>query len=820
MKQFVMVMLIAGLGASQVLAIDPIDFDRDIRPILDKHCLACHGPQKRRSGLRLDGVSHLRQGGDRGPAIATGSGGESLLVQAISGAGSDVPVMPPKGDRLTGEEVSLIRAWVEQGSHGHSEETGLKPEADEASAHWAFRPAVRAVPPSVIDGSWVRNPIDRFILARLEREGIRPAPEADRATLLRRLTLDLTGLPPTIAEVEAFTADQRPDAYERCVERLLASPSYGERWGRHWLDAACYADSGGYESDEPRSVWKYREWVIDALNGDMPFDRFVVEQLAGDLLPGSDLGPRIATGFLCTAMFDGTLGQGENARLKMTVDRVNMVGTTLLGLTIGCAQCHSHKFDPISQREYYRIFAFLNDIDDARQEMELASPEQIARRDAIRAQVASLEQELKAYEQSAERRQAAWEGSLDSAARNRLAAELRSALRVAPASRTEPQKSGLRIAFFSQDPGHRQRTDGIRSLRDREPKFPKTHVVRQVGTPRETHVFRRGEFSDPGPPVEPGVPAVLPSPPQWSNGRARPSRLDLARWVVAPGHPLTARVIVNRVWQQYFGTGLVATEDNFGLSGEPPSHPELLDWLACELVSRGWSLKALHRLIVGSTVYRQSSDERPELSAIDPANRLLSRQRRLRLEAEAIRDAALAVSGLLCRKVGGPSVFPYQPEGILNGRAVKAEWVLSAGGDRYRRGIYTYFWRLTPHPFLRLFDAPDTTVACTRRIRTNTSLQALTLLNDPAFLECARSLADRVRNESGPGDRERVRYAYRLCLSREPTSGELRKLEGYLMATRTELGLPGATGRDSHPQSEWVGLARALLNLDEFITRE
>jgi hypothetical protein len=310
-RQAILVVLIAGPGVWGVRAADPIDFEKDIRPILDKHCLACHGPEKRRSGLRLDGLSHLREGGDRGPAITSGSGAESLLVQAISGVGADVPVMPPKGDRLTHEEISLIRAWVEQASHGYPEETGTRPAAAVVSDHWAFRPVVRPAPPPVTGASWARNPIDRFILARLEREGIRPAPEADRVTLLRRLTLDLIGLPPAIAEVDSFLADERPDAYERCVERLLASPGYGERWGRHWLDAACYADSGGYESDEPRSLWTYRAWVIDALNRDLPFDRFVVEQLAGDLLPGSELGPKIATGFLCTAMFDGTLGQYE-----------------------------------------------------------------------------------------------------------------------------------------------------------------------------------------------------------------------------------------------------------------------------------------------------------------------------------------------------------------------------------------------------------------------------------------------------------------------------------------------------------------------------
>jgi hypothetical protein len=603
--------------------------------------------------------------------------------------------------------------------------------------HWAFRPVVRPPLPLVRDVSWVRNPIDRLVLVGLERQVIRPAPEADRATLLRRLSLDLTGLPPTLAEIESFLADLRPGAYERCVERLLASPSYGERWGRHWLDAASFADSGGSESDLPRPMGKYRDWIIDALNRDLPFDRFVVEQLAGDLLPGATVEQKTATGFLCTAIADGPL-ENEHVRLKMAVDRVNLIGTVFLGLTLGCAQCHSHKFDPISQREYYQFFAFFNNIDDARQESEVAN-------------------------------------------------------------------------------------------RDREPKFTKTLVARNLAEPRTTRVFRRGEFSDPGDPVLPGVPAVLPP----ISGPDQKSRLDLARWLVEPNHPLTARVFVNRVWEHYFGIGLVSSEDNFGLSGEPPSQPELLDWLAGEFIARGWSMKALHRLIVGSATYRQSSHVRPELADVDPSNRLLARQARLRLEAEAIRDCALAVSGLLVRKVGGPSVFPYQPEGIMQGRADRGSWVESAGADRYRRGMYTHFWRLTPHPFLRLFDAPDATAACTRRIRTNTPLQALTLLNDPTFTECAQALANRLRQEVPEAGHERIRHAFRLCLGREPTRDEIRKVERYFQDQRGGAAFvdsPQRSPDDARPTkdperpsqtpSEWVGFARALLNLDEFITRD
>ncbi len=815
MRQVIVVILIAGSSGARARAADPVDYIRDIVPILSKRCFACHGPEKRRAGLRLDGVSFLHQGGDRGPAIITGAASESLLVKAVAGSDPDVPTMPPRGERLTPEEISLIRAWIDQGTHAPTAETRIVPKT-QPSVHWAFRPVVRPPLPPVRDLSWIRTQIDRFILARLERQGIRPAPEADRATLLRRLSLDLTGLPATVADVDSFLADERPGAYERCVERLLASPSYGERWGRHWLDAAAYADSGGSESDSARSMAMYRAWVIDALNSDLTFDRFVVEQLAGDLLSGATVDQTIATGFLCTAISDGPLGN-EYVRLKMAVDRVNLIGTVFLGLTLGCAQCHSHKFDPVSQREYYQFFAFFNNIDDARQEWELAPPAEIARRDALLAEVAALEQERKTYETTTAACQSDWEVKLDAAARARLAPESQAALRTARERRSEPQKLALRTAFLAQDAGYQHRCETIKSLRDREPKFQKTHVARELAVRRTTHVFRRGEFSQPGDPVLPGVPAVLPSLP----GPDQKSRLDLARWLAAPDHPLTARVFVNRVWGHYFGMGLVATDDNFGLSGEPPSQPELLDWLAAEFTARGGSLKALHRLIVRSATYRQSSHTRPELAGVDPSNRMLARQSRLRLEAEAIRDGALSVSGLLSKKIGGPSVFPYQAEGIMNGRADQGVWVESPGADRYRRAMYTHFWRLTPHPFLRLFDAPDATVACTRRIRTNTPLQALTLLNDPTFTDCARVLADRLWKDVPVGDRERIGYAFRLCLGREPTPNEIRNVEPLppRRAPRRPRGRPGPKigGRSRADErsgkavrySLWVGRFRA-----------
>jgi mono/diheme cytochrome c family protein len=797
--------LVAALSASFAQADDAVDYDRDVRPILGKRCVGCHGPATKKSGLRVDAREFMLQGGDRGPAIVPGAVEKSPLIQAIGGGGGDVPTMPPRGTRLTDAEVAVIRSWVAHGAAGPAA-SARDGSASAASEHWAFRPITRPQLPAARHANAVRNPIDQFILARLDREGIEPAPEADRRTLLRRLSLDLIGLPPTTAEIDAFLADPQADAYDRCVERLLASPHYGERWARYWLDDAAYADSGGYESDFPRTLWPYRDWVIDAHNRDMPFDQFVIEQLAGDLLPSATVSQRVATGFLCTAMFDGTLGQYETARLKMTVDRVNLVGTVYLGLTLGCAQCHSHKFDPISQREYYQFFAFLNELDDTDNDagvaLELGTPEQFRARDTIRACVAQLERDLKAYEQSAEPQRVAWETRLDPAARTRLAPDVRAALAIAPAKRDDAQKATVSNAYFVQDAERLRRVEAIKRKRDEEPKLVAARVAKDVAKPRGTRVFRRGEFSQPAEAVMPGVPAVLP--PISSGGRG--DRLALARWLVGPGNPLTARVIVNRVWQRHFGVGLVETEDNFGLSGEPPSHPELLDWLATALIARGWSMKALHRLIVGSATYRQSSRTRSELAERDPANRLLARQSRLRLEAEALRDSALAVSGLLSSKLGGPSVFPYQPDGIMAGRATKADWVVSPGADRHRRTLYTCFWRTTPHPFLRLFDAPDTTSACTRRIRSNTPLQALTLLNDPEFTSCANALAQRLRREVPAAGRDRIRHAYRLCLAREPLPRELEKIERFLDEARTDDG--------------WAELARALLNLDEFVTKE
>ncbi|MEW4567381.1 PSD1 and planctomycete cytochrome C domain-containing protein [Tautonia sp. JC769] len=725
----------------------PIDFEAEIRPILDARCVSCHGPEAQKSGLRLDSREALLLGGDLGPSVEPGNSAESLLIHKVTGFEGE-SVMPPRGEPLSYLEVGILRAWVDQGASGEPS-ASPSPTARRSSDHWAFQPINRPEAPSVSDESWARNPIDAFVLDRLDLEGIAPSPEADRATLIRRLSLDLLGIPPTPGEVDAFVADPSPDAVEALVDRLLASPHYGERWGRHWLDLARYADSDGYEKDNPRpDAFRFRDWVIDALNADLPFDRFTIEQLAGDLLPDASPGHRTAAGFHRNTLTntEGGVDQ-EEFRVAAVVDRVNTTGTVWLGLTVGCAQCHTHKYDPITQREYYQLFAFFNTSDEENLPLDPTSPHESAEADAKQA----------------------------------------------------------------KDPGPHIRTF-------REPP---------AESRRSTYILIRGDFLRPGEVVRPATFEVLP--PIGSEDDAL-DRLDLARWLVSPEHPLTARVAANRVWSHLFGRGLVPTMDDFGTQGEPPSHPDLLDWLASEFQRLGWSQKALIRTIVLSATYRQASASRPELDELDPENVWLARQNRVRLEAEVIRDASLAAAGLLSTKVGGPSVFPPQPPGISDlTYARSARWQESAGPDRYRRGLYTFFRRTSPYPMLTTFDAPDANVCAVGRETSNTPLQALTLLNDAVFVECARSLALRVAREDEP---EPIARAFRLALGRSPSPDEREILEtlhrGFLSAFRDDPeGVSLLVGSVPVPEdlprervAALAATARVLLNLDEFMTRE
>jgi Protein of unknown function (DUF1549)/Protein of unknown function (DUF1553)/Planctomycete cytochrome C len=784
-----------------------IDFTRDIKPIFEARCERCHGTKKQEGGLRLDRKASAVSGGNSGKAFQAGKSADSRLVRYVARLEKDF-VMPPTGKPLTGEQVGLLRAWIDQGAKW-PDEPGLATEG-EKSKHWAFQAIKRPLPPTTTFKGWARNPIDQFILARLEKEKLQPSPEADRVTLLRRLSLDLIGLPPTVAEVDAFVADQRPDAYERVVDRLLSSPHYGERWGRHWLDAARYADSDGYNGDAARPIWKYRDWVIDAVTKDKPFDQFVIEQLAGDLLPEATVEQRIATGFHRNTLFNAEGGNDpEEFRVERVVDRVATTGSVFLGLAVGCAECHDHKFDPISQREFYELFAFFNNAEETT--LEVPTPQELARRDAHRAELAKWQEKLAAHDRSA----LTWQ--------NRLAPLTTSVLMPLP---------GLLVNLYRlSDPGRQQLVTQLTQLKKNEPSATRTLTLGAPTKTRHTHIHIRGNFRRPGAVVTPNVPRVLPAlPGRPDNGY---SRLDLARWLVAPENPLTARVTVNRLWQAYFGLGLVETENDFGKQGSPPTHPELLDWLAREFMTPAddktakWSLKHVHRLIVCSATYRQSSRGRRDLDAVDSRNQLLARQSRLRLEAEIVRDVALSAAGLLATKIGGPSVFPYQPPGVMETRRSPMPWVLSAGADRFRRGMYTHFWRVSPHPFLVTFDAPKSDSSCTRRHRSNTPLQALILLNDPMFLEAARGLAARVLKEVPGADADRVRHAFRLCLGRQPSAGEQRTLNEFLAQQRAEFEadpkaakqLTGTKTVDTQ-LAAWTAVARVLLNLDETITRE
>ena len=819
-----------------------VDYAADIKPLLAKHCTSCHGAEKQKSGLRLDSAAAATKGGDNGPAIEPGKSAESLLIQAVTGA-EGVAAMPPKGQpRMSPDEITLLKSWIDQGAKAPVEDAAAGPV--KGANHWAFRPVVRPELPAVVNQAWVRNPIDTFVLARLEKQSLHPSPEADRVTLIRRLSLDLLGLPPTIEEVDAFVADKRDNAYELLVERLLASPHYGERWGRHWLDLARYADSNGFTRDFARSIWKYRDWVIESINSDKPFDQFTIEQIAGDMLPDATREQRIATGFHRNTLINEEGGTDpEQFRVESVVDRVNTTGIVFLGLTVGCAQCHEHKYDPVSQREYYQLFALLNNADEPK--LDVPTPEQIAaglpqQRDELRHRIAEMEKEFEAQAEAFQTSLTAWEQALTDDDKKKLPPEILNAVNLALVMRSDQNKKDL-AEYYKKLAAARQEfpiLDEIAKLRATEPQFVTTMVMQERATPRETFIQIRGDFLRKGARVEPGVPAVLP---QLSAATTSPSRLDFARWLVDPKNPLTPRVTMNRIWQKYFGRGIVETENDFGTQGTPPSHPELLDWLAAEFVSPsveahplpsvGWGLKRMHKLIVLSATYRQSSNYRSDLAEIDAANKLYARQSRLRVDAEIIRDAALAAGGLLNATLGGPSVFPPQPDGVFDFTQDKKPWNTATGQDRYRRAMYTYLWRSSPYPAMTVFDFPDANVACTRRSRSNTPLQSLTLANDQQFIEIAQGLAVRVLNAALTADDARLRYAFRVCLSREPKPAESARLTKLLAQQRTEFAAhlkeaerltPPLVPVKANVQefAAWTAVARVLLNLDEFITRE
>jgi len=636
------------------------------------------------------------------------------------------------------------------------------------------------------NSDWAGNAIDRFVARRHELAGITPSPAADRRTLIRRVFLDLLGLPPTPAQVDAFVHDTRPGAYERMVDRVLSNPHYGERWGRHWLDQARYADTNGYSIDSERSIWPYRDWVIRAINADMSFDQFTFEQLAGDLLSQPTQEQLVATGFHRNTLVNQEGGTDkEQFRNEAVVDRVNTTGAVWLGLTVGCAQCHSHKYDPLTQREYYELFAFFNncqDVNSTSPTISLPTPQQAKRLAAIGNSISAAKTSQKKLK------------DLPKNDQDDLAAKIK---------KLEEEKKKLSGAI------------------------PTTMIMRDLAKPRQTHVLIRGDFLRKGDAVSGVGPAFLPPMP---NSEAARNRVDLAQWLVSVENPLTARVKVNRSWVRFFGAGLVETENDFGIQGTPPTHPRLLDWLAAELVKSGWSMKHLHRLIVTSAAYRQSSQRRADLEQVDPLNKLLARQNRVRVDAEIVRDLALSVSGVLNESMGGRGVHPPQPNGIYLFTQVKAAWPTSKGADRYRRGMYTFFRRSVPYPMLTTFDVPRFNSTCTQRVRSNTPLQSLALANDEAVLEQVRAFGRRLMLFSGD-DQTRIDRGYQLCFSRKPDTVEQASLAQFVEEQRKDFNasqedaerfVAGSIREGESPAelAVWLGVARVLLNLDEFITRE
>jgi hypothetical protein len=999
-----------------------IDFQRDVRPILSNHCFACHGPddQHREADLRLDQADSALES-----AIVAGDPDASEFIKRIMTEDPDQVMPPPDSDKpLSGDQMEVLRQWIEQGAA--------------YDGHWAFVAPQRPAVPNPAPSEWIRNPIDAFVLDRMQPAKLSPSPEADRVTWIRRASLDLIGLPPTIQEVDAFLADTSTNAHETQVERLLKSPHFGERWARIWLDAARYADSDGYEKDKPRVMWFYRDWVINAFNRDLPYDQFIIQQVAGDLLTDASQDSRVATGFLRNSMVNEEGGADpEQFRMEAMFDRMDAIGKSVLGLTIHCSQCHSHKYDPLTQHDYYRLFAFLNQTHDAI--VPVFTQDESRQRDSILNRIAEIEQDLKtslpdwadrmaAWEETVRQSEPAWEvlhpfdlpfegqkfrvlddssivsesyaptssapeflantnaqgitairlellthpqlplggpgrsirgtaaltemavfvapaddpgkrtkvkivsatadvnpeqtplpdfarikdkendkritGPIefaiddnketawttdnDPGRRNQsrkavfvleqpvgfpqgtivtvqpsmnhggwnsddnqnylmgryrfslttaaapvadpLPHQVRQWLQVPHAARTQSQHDAIFSHWRTTVDAWKEANQEIESLWKTFPEGTTQLVLQQLDAPRPTFVLRRGDFLSPDQQVEPGVPEFLHPLPESSDA----TRLSFAKWLVDKRSPTTARAIVNRIWQAYFGIGLVETSDDLGSQGTPPSHPELLDWLAVELMDNDWSLKHIHRLIASSATYRQLSNRDDHAQQTDPYNRLLARGPRFRVDAELVRDVTLAASGLLNPTLGGPAVCPPAPRFLFEPPASYGPktWQEAVGDQRYRRGLYTFRFRSVPYPMLETFDAVPGNVSCIRRNRSNTPLQALTSLNEPLAIESARSLADTTLREGGEGDEQRLIYAMRRCVQRPPSADELTILRRLLDQHRSRMQageidgakVVGAAVTDDPAQTSeraaWMLVARVLLNLDETITKE
>ncbi len=766
-----MAALLLAVGAMGAIADERVEFNRDVRPILADNCFPCHGPDEshRKADLRLD----LREAALTAQAIVPGKPDESALVERIFSDDAGERMPPDKSNkRLSDRQKEILKRWIAEGA--------------QYQKHWSYEPPVKA---PISAGE---NGVDLFVRKRLSEIGLTPSPEADRRTLIRRLHSDLIGLPPTPEEAAAFETDTEPAAYQRLVERLLANPHFGERMAIGWLDVVRFADTIGYHSDNPRNIWPYRDWVIASFNDNKPFDRFTLEQIAGDLLPDATVATRVGSAFnrLLLSTEEGG-AQPKDYEARMLTDRVRAIGAAWLGQTTGCAQCHDHKFDPFTTRDFYSLGAFFADIKESivgRREdgMPVPSADDEKRLSALDEQLAAARTKLDEAKAKGDASQA----ELDAVAR---------------AERE-------RKAFFNS--------------------LPKCLVSSSAASRRIVRILPRGNWMDEsGEIVQPGLPQYLSQP--HTDGRTL-NRLDLARWLVSRENPLTARTVMNRMWKQFFGMGLSRVLDDLGTQGEPPRNPELLDWLACEFMESGWDVKHMVRVIVTSQTYRQVSRASPELLAADPDNREHARQSAFRIDAELVRDYALAVSGLLSPKIGGPSVKPYQPDRYWeNLNFPPRDYVADTGSSQYRRGLYTWWQRTFVHPSLLAFDAPSREECCAERSRSNIPQQAMVLLNDPTYVEASRAFAARILGECAGSTRDRVTWAWRRALQRAPRTEELETMERLFdkhwkvyrdnpeaAAALIKVGAsPAPDSLDQADLAAWTHVARVLLNLHETITR-
>ena len=842
----------SGLFAGKDLG--GVDFARDIRPLLSDNCFACHGPdaKQRKADLRLD----TREGAlvyiDGTSAVVPGKPSESELVRRVTTDDEDDLMPPPdSGKKLDATQKALLQRWIAEGA--------------EYELHWSYKPVTRPMPPRVKNGSFVLNDIDRFVLATLRTKGHEPAREADRRTLIRRLSFDLTGLPPTWEQVRAFVADSSLRAFGKLVDRLLASPHYGERMAIYWLDLVRYADTMGYHSDNEQTKPLYREYVIDAFNDNLPFDQFTREQLAGDQLPGSTRRQLIASGYNRLNMTTREGGSQPKEYIAIYLgDRVRNVSGVWMATTLGCTECHDHKFDPFTSRDFYSLGAFFSDLEETpvgpQKYTPLPTTAQQAKVDKLKKQIPVLEAVLNTQTPALDDALARWESAqaeriasepsaeadangtepavsdgkptADSAAPPKKIGEI---LAVPLAKRSDEQKKTLAAHYRTFAPELAAARKELVDLKERikrlEKAFPTSLVSVRLGKPRTVRILPRGNWQDEsGPEVQPTVPARL----KLADTESRAKRSDLADWVVSKDNPLTARVMVNRLWALCFGRGLAMPLDDFGAQGTPPTHPELLDWLAADLMDHGWDIKRTMKLLVTSGAYRQSSIADAKTLAADPLNKWLARQGRWRLDAEMVRDNALAVSGLLAKPIGGASVKPYQPVGYwkhLN--FPKRKWAPDSGVSQYRRGLYTFWCRTFLHPSMLAFDAPTREGCVAERTRSNTPQQALVLLNDPTYVEASRVFAERILQHGGDTDGERLAWAFERALSREPSAGErdiLLRLAGErashfaanagaAKAAAAAGEWPAATALKPERVAAWAAVSRAILNLYETTSR-